>query len=463
MKTRFTVFPLIALLVAALACNISSAAPPTLNPAQIDTLSAQTLAIIQWQTLSAQGTALPPPGNTEVATAGPGESPTNTPLPSVTPTVFVPSETSTPTVTSTPLPCNWAQLITDVTVPDGWETTPSDHFTKTWRLKNIGSCTWTSGYSLVFDHGDQMGAPVSQQLTPGTVAPGETIDVSVNLLSPNIAGTYQGFFKLRASDDTLFGIGADHNSDFYVKIKVIVVLPPPAVAPMTQSVSSSVNLTPGAVDSATATCPAGTVVTGGGFSVGLDVWVYTQLKQGNGWIAYAKNNAGVNRTLTTYAICLSYLSVTTTQVFTSVTVDAGHSATGTATCPAGSVVTGGGYTGKIDGSLRTFSEYLTGNAWQVAASNNGVSSTTFNVYAICLSGASFTTIIVNGNNSITAGGNGFAEAACPAGKVVTSGGFGLAVDLVPYYSSLNSGKWRVYAHNNAGSARALSSHAVCLG
>jgi len=465
MKTRFTIFPLIVLLVAMLACNISSEATPTLSPAQIDTLSAQTLAIIQWQTLSAQGTVLPQPGNTLTATAGPGDTATNTMLPSVTPTVFVPSATSTPTVTSTPIPCNWAKFISDVTVPDGWETTPSDHFTKTWQLKNIGTCTWTSGYSLVFDHGDQMSAPASQQLTPGTVAPGETIDVSVNLVSPNVAGTYQGYFKLRASDSTLFGIGANANDPFWVKIKVFnPTLPAPAVAPMTQSVSSAVNLTPGAVDSATATCPAGTVVTAGGFSVGLDVWVYTQLKQGNGWMAYAKNNAGVNRTLTTFAICLTYPSAATTQVFTYISVDGGgHVGSAVTTCPAGSVVTGGGYTGKQDGSLWTYFSGNNGNGWQVSAKNSGVGSVAFNIYAICLSGTTLTTTSVIGNKDIGPGGNGFAEVACPAGKVISGGGFGLSDDLIPYFSSMSSGYWRVYTHNTGVHTRGLISRAICLG
>jgi len=44
-----------------------------------------------------------------------------------------------------------------VTVPDGWLITPGLVFKKTWRLKNIGTCTWTRNYSLVFAGGEQMG------------------------------------------------------------------------------------------------------------------------------------------------------------------------------------------------------------------------------------------------------------------------------------------------------------------
>ncbi|HEY5119700.1 MAG TPA: NBR1-Ig-like domain-containing protein [Anaerolineales bacterium] len=463
MKTRLYLLPIAGLLAAVLACNLSPATSATLSPSDIETLSAQTLVAIQWQTLSAEGTVPSQGGLTQVASAGPNDTATNTLLPSVTPTVFVPIATYTPTASSTAVPCNWARFISDITIPDDWETTPSDHFTKTWRLQNAGSCTWTSGYSLVFDHGDQMSAPAAQQLTPGTVAPGGTIDVSVNLVSPNIAGTYQEYFKLRASDNSIFGIGNDANTAFWVKIKVNAILAPPVIAPTTQTVSATVTLAPGAAESATATCPAGTVVTAGGFSVGLDVWTYTQLKQGNGWIAYAKNNAAVNRNLTTYAICLTYPSASTTQIVTSLTVDGGHTGSKTADCPAGSVVTGGGYTGKQDGTLWTYASRSSGNSWQVSAKNSGALSTTFNIYAICLSGTTLTTVTVTGNKDIAPSDNGFAEVACPAGKVISGGGFGLSDDLIPYFSMFSSGYWRVYVHNTDGHTRAVVSYAMCLG
>jgi hypothetical protein len=456
MKTRLSILPFIALLTAALACNLSSATSTPLSPADIETLSAQTLIAMQWKTLMAQGTVLPEPGSTVISTAGPGATATNTLLPSVTSTVLVPS------VTNTPVPCNWAQFISDITVPDGWETTPSDHFTKTWRLKNIGSCTWTSGYSLIFDHGDQMNAPASQVLTPGTVAPGETIDVSVSLLSPNIAGTYQGYFKLRASDSSTFGIGADANTAFWVKIMVNIVLPPPAIAPTTQYASSTVAVGSGTYNTTTATCPSGTVVTGGGFMVNVGVSVYTQLKGGNGWTAYAKNNTGSSQNLIVYAICLSYPSATTTQVMASKSVNGGDAATETAVCPAGSVVTGGGYTGMMDGSLWTYFAGVNGNGWQVSAKKTGL-ATTFNIYAICLSGTTLTTTTVTGNLDIGPGANGLAQAACPAGKVIVSGGFGLSTDLEMFASLMSSGYWRIYAHNSGTHTRAVISRAICLG
>jgi Ig-like domain from next to BRCA1 gene len=460
MKKRRVLFPAILLTFALYSCNFQNQSLAPQSQSEIQTLSAQTVAAIQWGTLSAsQG------GGNPQETPGSNPATTENPLPSVTSTsTYTDTPTNTFTPTSTPLPCNRAHFVADVTIPDGWETTPNDHFLKTWRLQNNGSCTWTSGYSLVFDHGDQMGAPDSQQLTPGTVAPGGTIDVSVNLLSPATDGTYQGFFKLRASDSTTFGVGEHADTDIWVKIVVQTpALPPPAVAPTTQNVNASVALASGAQGSVTASCPAGTVITGGGFSTGLDVWVYTQLASGNGWIVYARNNAAVSRTLTASAVCLTYPSASTAQVVSSATASAGHSASGTATCPAGTILTGGGYSGMPNAVLRTYSVIPSGNSWVVTANNSSGGDIVFNVYAVCLSGTTLTTVYAQGNATVPGSGNGFAYAVCPGGKVVTGGGFGLAVDLTPYFSGLSSGKWYAYAHNSAGTDRALLAHIVCLG
>ncbi|MBN1439024.1 MAG: hypothetical protein JW929_06390 [Anaerolineales bacterium] len=459
MKKKTALIPILAVAAAALACNLETAAGPTLSADQINTLSAQTLAMIQWQTYSAQQ---PSSGGTPggaMPTAGPADTATNTILPTVTWTgTQLPSATFTPTVTTTPLPCNWVQFVSDVTIPDNWETTPSDHFTKTWRLRNIGSCTWTSGYSLVFDHGDQMGAPASQQLTTGTVAPGATIDVSVDLVSPAAAGTYQGFFKLRASDSSVFGIGPSADTAFWVKIVVIA-----PTGPVIQQVSANTTIHGGSTGSTTAVCPAGTVVTGGGFSTGTDVLVYTQAKNGNGWVAVAKNNFGADRTLTVYAECLTYPSASTVMVDNTVSVNAGSYASQTAVCPAGSVVTGGGYTSSPDGSMWVYANWQVGNNWQVSERNYGGSPKTFHVYAVCLSGTPLTTVRQDATGNLPASGNGFVAATCPAGRVATGGGWGLSNDELPYYSGYTAGAWRVYAHNSSASVRSMLAMVTCLG
>jgi|GEM_PF-1636311 Tol biopolymer transport system component len=122
-------------------------------------------------------------------------------------------------------PCDRAAFIHDVTIPDDAAIAPGDIFTKTWRLENAGSCTWTSAYSLVFDHGDVMGGPESAQSTTETIAPGQTVDISVDLIAPTAPGTYQGFWKLRNPDGEAFGLTDDGSMAFWVKIRVEAAQP----------------------------------------------------------------------------------------------------------------------------------------------------------------------------------------------------------------------------------------------
>ena len=128
--------------------------------------------------------------------------------------------TEPPTDTPEPAGCtNVASFVSDVTYPDDSEVAADSSFTKTWRLRNDGTCTWTSSYALVFSHGDRMDGPAEAAL-PGAVPPGSTVDISSGMTAPTDAGTYQGFWKLRSSDGVLFGIGTDSSVAFWVKIVV---------------------------------------------------------------------------------------------------------------------------------------------------------------------------------------------------------------------------------------------------
>src|SRR5215216_1290108 len=115
--------------------------------------------------------------------------------------------------------CDWAQFVADVTVPDGMRFDPGAIFTKTWRLRNIGTCTWTTGYTMVFDTGEKMGTTTSVAF-PSSVAPGQTVDVSVNMTAPSAAGHYIGYWKFKNATGTLFGIGSNALKDWWVEINV---------------------------------------------------------------------------------------------------------------------------------------------------------------------------------------------------------------------------------------------------
>ncbi|MGD0707725.1 MAG: NBR1-Ig-like domain-containing protein [Anaerolineaceae bacterium] len=209
--------PAIALLVALLviSCNLPFFATPapTAQPMTVETVVALTLAAQN------PGSTQVPGGGTQIpATATNTPNPTSTPLPTAT---LYPTYTSIPTYT--PVPCNQAGFVSDVTIPDNTTLTPGAAFTKTWRIRNNGSCTWTTSYKVIFDNGDAMGGPASFAL-PASVAPGQTIDISVNLTAPTTPNTtskpnYKGNWKLQDQNGVSFGLGAG-KSDFYVQIVV---------------------------------------------------------------------------------------------------------------------------------------------------------------------------------------------------------------------------------------------------
>jgi hypothetical protein len=212
------------------ACNFPGTTPePTTGPDMIYTAAAQTLAttLSAQATRIAQGTPVILPSSTlvvQLVTVTPAiptstVPPTNTPLPTNTP---IP-----PTATPVPIPCDRASFVKDISVPDNTEIAAGSTFVKTWRLKNNGACTWTSGYTIYFYNGDAMSGPASAQLTNGTVPPGSTVDISVTLIAPTTTGTYKGNWRLRNAGGTSFGIGENADQSFWVQIKSVSPTPTP--------------------------------------------------------------------------------------------------------------------------------------------------------------------------------------------------------------------------------------------
>ena len=117
--------------------------------------------------------------------------------------------------------CDAAAFVSDITIPDGTYEAPGAAFTKTWRLQNVGTCTWTTAYKLVFAGGDFMGVSGSAFNLPSNVAPGGTIDLSLNLTAPITSGNFIGYWKLRNASGADFGVGASGTSAFLVSINVV--------------------------------------------------------------------------------------------------------------------------------------------------------------------------------------------------------------------------------------------------
>ena len=143
------------------------------------------------------------------------------------PTLSIPTGTALSIATYTNVPplqppvvtrCDAAAFISDVTYPDGSIVAPGSTFTKIWRIQNTGTCTWNTSYSLVYVSGERFDAPGAISL-PGSIAPGQNVDLAINLDAPNKSGNYVGYWKLRNSSGTLFGVGASDTS-IYADVKI---------------------------------------------------------------------------------------------------------------------------------------------------------------------------------------------------------------------------------------------------
>lgn len=107
----------------------------------------------------------------------------------------------------------------DVTVPDGTPMTPGQDFTKTWKIKNTGICTWDTSYKPIFSYSSPPNERMGAQPLPLTalVAPGQEVDVSVQFKAPSTAGEYTGYWQMVNSKGIPFG-----KKDFILIVKIVV-------------------------------------------------------------------------------------------------------------------------------------------------------------------------------------------------------------------------------------------------
>jgi polar amino acid transport system substrate-binding protein len=90
-----------------------------------------------------------------------------------------PTPTPLPGPTATPPACyDGMEFVEDVTVPDGTEMQPGQNFDKVWRVKNTGTCEWTTAYKVTFVQGDQMGGET--EFVKASVSSGASYEVTID-------------------------------------------------------------------------------------------------------------------------------------------------------------------------------------------------------------------------------------------------------------------------------------------
>lgn len=137
---------------------------------------------------------------------------------------FTPTPEPSPSLTASSGRCDQAGAGNplDVTIPDDTRLLPGEGFTKTWRLVNLGTCEWTSEYTVVWFSGDDLGA-VREQPFLSSVSAGSTVEFAVDMVAPATPGIYSSYWMLRSGTGELFGIGPNGNSPFWVRIQVVAV------------------------------------------------------------------------------------------------------------------------------------------------------------------------------------------------------------------------------------------------
>jgi len=150
-------------------------------------------------------------------------APTNTPAATVTPLAsFTPAVTSTGGIAfgstapaggvAATASCYGLSFVSDVTITDNTPVTAGQSFTKTWKVKNAGSCAWDAGFKFAFTGGDAMGG--TTYTLPSSVAAGAVTDISVAMTAPSKSGTVRGNWRMSTTSGQFFG------DEVYVQVVV---------------------------------------------------------------------------------------------------------------------------------------------------------------------------------------------------------------------------------------------------
>ena len=116
--------------------------------------------------------------------------------------------------------CFQFDFLGDVNYPPGTIVKPGTKFSKTWTVKNTGTCTWSRDYDVVFVGGEAFGSNKRGDITR-EVVPGDIIEITiVGMTAPQTEGTYYSYWMIAAPDGARVGYGP--NQQWGLGIELVV-------------------------------------------------------------------------------------------------------------------------------------------------------------------------------------------------------------------------------------------------
>lgn len=216
------IYILLAGIILLTACSGTSDADltPTVDPNAFQTQIVQTFAA----------------GLTETALAAPSQTPFPTLTASATFQPFATTSGTPPTASGNTIPattsCYQMRFVSDVTIPDNTSMTPGQTFTKTWKVKNTGSCAWDAGFKFAFTGGDAMSG--ATYTLPSAVAANAEASISVAMTAPiNKTGAIRSNWRMSTAGGQFFG------DEVYVLIVIGGITGTPPTATSTTNPSAS--------------------------------------------------------------------------------------------------------------------------------------------------------------------------------------------------------------------------------
>lgn len=219
-KNKLHLFPILLILAALVLSSCNLGAAPTPSPEEIAQQVAATQAAVATQNsvntlvalvtqIASNPTATPQPPCPvcQVCPACP------TPIPSTAnPSANTLGTAVAPTVAPVQAgtQCIQYEFLGDVGIKPGTILKAGEKFTAAWKIKNIGTCSWTSSWDLVFIGGDVINntTVIDFPASDPIINPGDIITISGDFLAPLSKGNYYSYWMITPEDhSSRFGYG----------------------------------------------------------------------------------------------------------------------------------------------------------------------------------------------------------------------------------------------------------------